>query len=347
MKDTPASREGERIMAFREIVDQDHAILLLREALRLGRISHAYLFVGPESVGKKAVAISFAQALNCLNADGFDACGSCPSCKKIAGGSHPDVRVTAPQGESLKIDQIRALRQEAMYPPFEGRWKVYILEDAEKMTAEAANSLLKVLEEPPERVVWILLATSTVSLLPTIVSRCQMVRFTLLPTALIKRALVERFNLPEAQARFLAALAAGRIGQAITWALTKEALAERETMLDFLSRVESMDALERLLAAEELGKQKEKLSDLLDIAYLWYRDLLVWSQARDEDLLFNLDKKETIAKIAPSFSPRELQRRIVLIEEAKEALRRNANPRLVLETLLLRMMSPEEAIRPG
>lgn len=331
-------------MAFREIINQDHAILLLREALRSGRISHAYLFVGPESVGRKAVALSFAQTLNCPDTNGFDACGRCPSCKKIASGSHPDVRVLVPQGESLKIDQIRALRQEAMYPPFEGQWKVYILEDAERMTAEAANSLLKVLEEPPEHVVWILIATSTVSLLPTVVSRCQMVRFTLVPTALIKRTLLERFHLPEAQARFLAALAAGRIGQAIAWASTKEALAERETVLDLLARVESMDALERLLAAEELGKQKERLPDLLDIAYLWYRDLLVWLQSRDEDLLFNLDKKETIMEIAPSFTPRELQRRIALVEEAKEALRRNANPRLVLENLFLQFLS-EEAIR--
>jgi len=331
-------------MAFREIINQDHAILLLREALRSGRISHAYLFVGPEGVGRKAVALSFAQALNCPNADGFDACGSCPSCRKIASGSHPDVRVLVPQGDSLKIDQIRALRQEAMYPPFEGRWKVYILEDAERMTAEAANSLLKVLEEPPERVVWILIVASTVSLLPTVVSRCQMVRFTLVPTALIKRALLERFHLPEAQARFLAALAAGRIGQAIVWASTKEALAEREAVLDLLARVESMDALERLLAAEELGKQKERLSDLLDIAYLWYRDLLVWLQSRDEDLLFNLDKKEVISEVAPSFTPRELQRRIALVEEAKEAVRRNANPRLVLENLFLQFLS-EEAIR--
>src|SRR5438093_10621920 len=155
-------------MPFRDLVDQDHAVLLLRTAVRSSRVSHAYLFVGPRGVGRHRTAIAFAQLLNCERANS-DACGQCRACTLIASGQHPDVRVVDVAGgrvldpedttkTGIGIKQVLALRREVVYPPYQGRWKVYVLVDAETMTTEAANSVLWVLEEPASRVVLVRVA---------------------------------------------------------------------------------------------------------------------------------------------------------------------------------------------
>lgn len=338
-------------MAFRDLVDQDHAVMLLRSAVRSDRVSHAYLFVGPPGVGRYDTAIAFAQLLNCERPADGDACGECRACRLIAEGKHSDVRTVDVERElwldpenttktGIGIEQVRALVRDSAFPPLEGRWKVYIFVDAEKMQAPAGNSLLKVLEEPPPRVIIVLIAESTVPILPTVVSRCQLVRFSLVPAPAIEQALIERFKVPRGRARFIAALAGGQLGRAINWATSPETLAVRNQMLDLLGRLETADALDRLDAAEELARQKDDLPDLLDIATFWYRDLLVWQETKDESLLINLDRQEAIEKLAPQIPADILSARINAVDEAKEALRRNVHPRLVLETLFLRLTPP-------
>lgn len=334
-------------MPFRDLVDQDYAVMLLRTAIRTGRVSHAYLFVGPPGVGRFDAAVAFAQLLNCEHRGG-DACGECRACKLIAGMQHPDVRVVDvargllldPEDSTktgIGIKQVLALRREVVYPPYEGRWKVYILVDADKMTTEAANSLLKVLEEPPPQVVIILIAESTVPMLPTVVSRCQLVRFSLIPAPAIEQALITRFGVPKGRARFFATLSGGQLGRAVQWATSEDALQQREKMLDLLKRLERADPLEQMDAAEELAKQKDDASELLDVALLWYRDVLVWQETGDEELLINLDRRDRIAVAAGEIPAAILNARIDAVEEAREALRRNVHPRLVLETLFLRL----------
>ncbi len=329
--------------------------MLLRSAVRGGRVSHAYLFAGPSGVGRRDAALAFAQLLNCERPNN-DACGDCHSCKLIATGQHPDVRMvdverglfldpddTTKTGIGLK--QVLALRREVVYPPYQGRWKVYIFADAEKMTTEAANSLLKVLEEPPPQVAIILIAESMVSMVPTVVSRCQLLRFSFIPSAAIEQALADRFNVPRGRARFLAALAGGRLGRAVTWATSEETLQLRERVLDLLRRLDQADFLERLDAAEALAKEKETLPELLEIALFWYRDLLVWQETGDGSLLINLDREEAITKLATEIPPATLSQRIDAVEEAKEALARNVHPRLILETLFLRLAPPPTPTR--
>src|SRR3990172_5223560 len=163
-------------MAFRDVVNQDHAVLLLRTAIRVDKVGHAYLLVGPAGVGRRALAMAFAQLVNCDRPDG-DACGECGPCRKIAAGNHPDVRVLdiahakfleTPgkeyKGKEIPIDQIRALRHDAAFPPYEGKRKVYIIADAELMNPSAGNSLLKVLEEPTARVTFVLISQSSCAL---------------------------------------------------------------------------------------------------------------------------------------------------------------------------------------
>lgn len=324
--------------------------MLLRAAVRTGRIAHAYLFAGPAGVGRRDAALAFAQLLNCERPT-TDACGECQACRLIATGQHPDVRVIdIARGQVLDpedttktavgLKQVLALRREVVYPPYQGRWKVYLIADADTMTTEAANSLLKVLEEPPPQVVIVLIAESMTALLPTVVSRCQLLRFSLIPTAAIEQVLVDRFSLPRGRARFLAALADGRLGRAVTWATSGEALQLRESVLDLLERVAHADPLERLDAAESLAKDKGTLPEVLEIALFWYRDLIVWQETADESVLINLDRKEAIAAQALEISPAVLSQWIEAVDDAKDALRRNVHPRLALETLFLRLSVP-------
>jgi DNA polymerase-3 subunit delta' len=337
-------------MAFREVVNQDHAVLLLRSAIRTGRVGHAYLFVGPAGVGRRTLALAFAQFLNCERPDG-DACGECAACRKIAHGNHPDVRILdiargqfieAPakdyKGKEIPVDQIRALRQDAAFPPYEGRRKVYIIADAERMSANAANSLLKILEEPPARVTFAIIAESSVALLPTIVSRCQLIRCSFLKTDEIERALIDRWAIAPDRARALAVLADGRLGRALEWADSEERLEARDRLLDLLPDLETADLIGRMDAAEALTKEPrnlEVLSELLDLAVLWYRDLLVWKQLQEPSLLTNRDRQTQVARLAGGYSDAVLVARIEAVEAAKESLRRNVNPRLALEKLFL------------
>ena len=334
-------------MGFQDVVNQDHAIFLLLSAVRAGKVGHAYMFVGAAGVGRRSLALAFAQLLNCERPDG-DACGECGPCRKIAGGTHPDVRILdiahgqfleAPgkdyKGKEIPIDQIRALRHDAAYPPYEGRRKVYIIADAERMNANSANSLLKTLEEPPARVTFILIAESSVALLPTIVSRCQLVRCTYLRADEIERALVDRHNIPMERARVLALLADGRLGRALEWAKSEEKMEARDRLLDLLPALETGDLISRLDAAETLSKEGDLLSELLDLAVFWYRDLLIWKQLQQPALLTNRDRQSQVEHLAPTYSEAMLSARIEALEDAKDGLRRNVNPRLALEKLFL------------
>jgi DNA polymerase-3 subunit delta' len=329
---------------FRDLVGQHHARLILQGALRSGRISHAYLFVGPIGVGRLAAARAFAQALLCA-VGGDDACGVCGPCRKVVGGTHPDLRIIAPgrtesgaERRAVAIDQVRDLKREAAYPPYEGKWKIFVIDDTEQMRAEAANSLLKVLEEPPANTVIILLSESTEALLPTLVSRAQLVRFTLVPAPEIASVLVARAGVPADRARFLAAMAGGRVGAALEAAAAgEEPFAQRQEVLTTLWALEGGDAIGSLDAAEALARQKDEIERWLDIALLWFRDLAVWQALGDPALLTNLDHQRDVASRAGRARPEDLTGAVDAIEQAKAALRRNINPRLVLETLFTRL----------
>jgi DNA polymerase III subunit delta' len=329
---------------FRDLIGQHHARLVLQRALESRKVSHAYLFVGPVGVGRLAAARAFAQALLCA-AGGSDACGVCGPCRKVVSGTHPDLRIIAPgrtetgaERRAVAIDQVRDLKREAAYPPYEGPWKIFIIEDTEQMRAEAANSLLKVLEEPPASIVIILLSESTEALLPTLVSRAQLVRFTLVSAKEIADALAARAGVPAERARFLAAMAGGRVGAALEAARAGEdAFARRQDVLRTLDAVEGGDVIAGLDAAEAVAKQKDEIERWLDIALLWYRDLAVWQVMGDPALLTNLDQRGKVVERARRAHPEDLTRTMDAIEQAKAALRRNINPRLVLETLFTQM----------
>ncbi|HEV8662356.1 MAG TPA: DNA polymerase III subunit delta' [Candidatus Methylomirabilis sp.] len=323
-------------MGFEGILGHERAVGLLRQALRADRLAHAYLFVGPEGVGKRRVALALAQAANCLRPppEG-DACGSCAACRKVAAGSHPDVLHLTPDEGTLRIDRVRALREEVGRRPYEGRRRFALLDPAEALTEQAQNALLKILEEPPGSTTFILLAGRAETLLPTVVSRCQRLAFGSVSEALIARHLAGA-GVAADRAAALAALARGSVGKAL--ALAGGALLENRDAL--VGRL--FPALERGPAAcvelaEEIARDREDLGEALELLLTWCRDLVVTAVLGHPRLVVNRDRADALAGAAGRFRVGALTKSVAAVGAAREALEANANPRLTCEALLFRL----------
>ncbi|MGA8572079.1 MAG: DNA polymerase III subunit delta' [Desulfobaccales bacterium] len=332
-------------MTFREIIGQEWLISHLKTAAQKGRLAHAYLFLGPEGVGKTSTARALAAALNCQEplADG-DACGACASCRRLAGGVHPDFLVITPTPESLshqkpqiKIGQIREFCRLTAYPPFGAGWRVALIKPAETMNDDAANALLKTLEEPPERHLLVLSAQVEADLLPTVVSRCHKLAFVPLPAALVARELEERRGLAPPQARLLAALSGGSLGRALN--LDPETiLAQRRQVLADLEALSGGSASAALDWAQRLARIRPDQDHFLSLAQLWYRDLLLYRFRAPESLLAHQDLLPEIAREAAAPLPRLLGQ-FAALGTAQRHLQANLNPELTLDILGLRLQN--------
>ncbi len=322
----------------------------LQRGLAAGRLSHAYLFTGPAQVGKTTLALAFAQALNCTGAgtqgETLSPCVpvylcTCPSCRKIAQGVHPDVRVIAPAEGTLKIEQVRALQRELALSPYEGRYRVAILRQMEAATAEAANCLLKTLEEPPEQVVLILTATEPELILPTIVSRCQHIGLRPLPTPEVARALETCWGVKASQASLLARLSGGRLGWAVVAAQDEALLLRRREQLERLQTLEQAGRIDRLAYAEQLSRKESLVQETLQLWLGWWRDALL-VKAGPVEAIVNLDQAALLRKAATRYSLGQIVETIQLIRATQERLEQNVNQRLALEVLMLRLPTPDK-----
>lgn len=321
-------------MRLREILGQDVAVKQLRNAVRQERISHGYLFVGPDGSGKRTTALAFAQALNCLDPQDGDSCGQCAACVKLDHGNHPNLQVVEPDGGTIKIQQIRAVQQSAQYRQLDEGWKVFIILEAEKLTLPAANSLLKTLEEPPASTVIILIANHTAGLLPTVLSRCQKISFPPLITAVIRDLLTDRHRVEPAQANFLAALAGGSMAAAKAAADSGQLIRWRDEALEVLAELQS-PAGNLFTLAEKLEKEKNRLGTLLETMILWYRDVLIWRETGNQALMINIDKIDDVSAV--TLSTNQLVEAVRRLHEAGRHLQQNANTRLTLETLFIEL----------
>ncbi|MFI5354531.1 MAG: DNA polymerase III subunit delta' [Desulfobaccales bacterium] len=328
-------------MFFRQILGQERVISHLRTAREKGRLSHAYLFLGPEGVGRGSTARALAAALNCLTPleDG-DACGVCASCRRLAAGTNPDFVVIGPTSEShqpqIKIEQIREFRRLTNYPPLSDGWRVALIKPAEALNEAAANALLKTLEEPPERHLLALTAQVEADLLPTIVSRCHKLAFAPLPAALVARELEERRGLAAPQAQLLAALSGGSLGRALT--LDPEAiLAQRRQVLDDLQALAGGSASVALDWAQRLAKSRPDLDNFLSLAQLWYRDLLLCRFQASPALLAHQDLQAELNRAAAAAKPETWFRKFTALGTAQRQLQANLNPELTLDILGLRL----------
>ena len=322
-------------MAFAHILGQDKAIAVLRSALRHQRIPHAYLFSGYEGVGKKFTALMLAKALNC-HAREDDACDQCPSCHKIDEGNHPDVRVLEPDGQFIKIDQIRALQRDIGYKPYEGKRKVSIIDQAETLRPEAANALLKTLEEPTADSLIILVTANVYALLPTVISRCQFVRFISLGVQELTNLLVVEKHLQPDQARLIASLSEGCLGRAFAMD-TADVLAKRNIVEQLFSTLSAglQDVRVVFRQAELLMEQEESIHELLDMMLVWYRDLHILQAQGEQSLVANSDAIERLAQSAGQLSASQIRRLFDIVYQTKLDILRNANLQLAVEVMLM------------
>jgi len=321
---------------LREIVGHKQIVRTLLNAVLHERVTHSYLFIGPEGVGKETTALAFARALLCSQPADGDACGLCRECRQVGGQNHPDISIVRPAGTSIKIEQIREIQRKCPYRPYQGGRKLFLILQAEVMTADAANCLLKTLEEPPGDTIFILLSTRPQALLPTILSRCQQYYFKGIPGPELIGGLVTLHGLVPEDARVAAALSGGSMGKAIDYA-SGSFQKERSAALALAEALGKSGPLEALEMAEKMSKNKEKAHSMLETLTCWYRDLLVSRETGGNGFLFNPDRSAAVEKEAGCFETGRLVEIIEDIEATKNKIEANANTRLVLEALFLRL----------
>lgn len=314
-------------LSFSRLYGQDKAKRLLGRSLTGGRIPHAYLFRGPDGVGKRLFARALAATLNCRDRQGAEACGTCPSCRKFRSMNHPDFLVISPEKGVIKIDRIRRLGQELTYPPYESKIRVVVLEDVQAMRREAANSLLKTLEEPPDNNLLILTAESSREVLPTIISRCQVVPFAGLSPGDTAAILVAQGVEPE-NAPLLARLSEGSPGRALLLQHREMVALWRKAMQVLCDPTvdPDRDAGVILRLAEEVAGLKEDLPAFFGLLKIWVRDLLFGQDGAQLGLPTDNRRK--------SWNFEQLFAKLQAIDRAERELARNCNKNLVCEVLL-------------
>ncbi len=320
-------------MTFNNILGHDRQIDILRRALAAGRLAHAYLFSGPDGVGKRLVALALVQTMFCLDQTG---CGRCAACRKLAHRNHPDLHFMEPDGSSIKIEQIRILQRELTFKPLEAPCKVALIDHTELLTSGAANALLKTLEEPPGATLLILLSAQPQRLLETIRSRCQPVHFARHPQARIQQVLEQKLGLSEKEAHVVASFSDGSFKKAFGKDRTLY-IERRRELLKTLTGLSSGSILPVLEFAEALASEKSDLPDILEIFQAFYRDVLLALNSQDENRLVNLDLLEKIHRVAQRENNSTVLGKLEALAGARRHLERNVNPQLTMEVLLLKL----------
>jgi DNA polymerase-3 subunit delta' len=323
-------------MSFKDVLGHSRPITLLQRAIKNEKVINSYLFLGNEGIGKKYVALQFAKALNCLEteAEGGDACDHCTSCKKIDHALHPDVLLIEPEGQTIKVDQVRQLQKELAYQPYEGKRRVCILTAADRMAPHIPNTLLKTLEEPPLHTVIILLANNSRFVLPTILSRCQPVRFNPLPIPLVSKWLMHGKGLRETEAHLLASLSEGSPGKASEIQEEIRQVPREELLKDWVG-LKSL-SFERIGSwVESLPSQRENLLLILEVGKTLLRDLIMVKTLEKEPKLIHSDLLPAMESMATNWSLSSLLKRMEILHQTTLAIKANANTNLALEAMML------------
>ena len=326
------------MLGFRDVIGHEHLIEHLQSAIAMGKVSHAYIFDGEKGSGKNFLADRFAAALQC-NAEGEKPCGTCTSCKQAEGRNHPDIiRITHEKPNTIIVDDIRQqLCGDVMIKPYKGPYKVYIVDEAEKLNVQAQNALLKTIEEPPVYAVIILLTTNSESFLPTILSRCVTLHLKPAKDSVVRRYLMEQVKIPDYQADICVAFAQGNIGKARRLALSEEFGQMKEHVIHLVKYIQEMDISELIFGMHKITEFKADISDYLDLLMVWYRDVLLYKATWNPSSIVFSDEIHTLRKMASKSSYEGIETILKALDKAKLRLAANVNFDLTMELLLLTM----------
>ena len=321
---------------FKDIVGHKQIIWHLKNAISTGKISHAYIFNGETGSGKKMLAEMFAMALQCEQG-GTEPCGTCRSCKQTLSQNQPDIiQVQHEKPNTIGVEDIRSqVNGDIQIRPYSSRYKIYIIADADKMTVQAQNALLKTIEEPPAYAVLILLTNNAEMMLPTILSRCVRLNLKAVKDSDIKEYLMKEMQIPDYQADLSVTFAQGNVGKAVKLATSENFNEMKSEMLDLMRYMDQMELYEVMDAVKRINNYKTDIDEFLDLMTVWFRDVLLFKATMEVSPLIFKDELAAIRKRASKSSYEGLEEIIQAIDKAKSRLKANVNFDLVLELLLL------------
>ena len=324
------------MLEFKDILGHEQIKEHFQNAAATGKVSHAYILSGEEGMGKKTLANAFAMTLLCEEG-GREPCMQCHACKQVLSGNHPDlIYVTHEKPASMGVDDIREqINDTIMVRPYSSQYKIYIVDEAQKMTVQAQNALLKTIEEPPAYAVIMLLTTNQDAFLQTILSRCVQLKLKPLKDSVVKTYLEEKLQVKDIQAEIYSAFARGNLGKAIHLAQSEDFKMMYEEILTLLKEIKEMDISQLLDVIRKLKDNNTDIKECLNFMQMWYRDILIFKATRDPNLLIFAEEYSAINKVAQTCGYNEINRILEAINTASARLDANVNFQLTLELLWL------------
>lgn len=324
---------------FKDIIGQESIKKHLQTAIKTGNLSHAYIINGEYGSGRQTIASALAKTIQCQSkTDDTDACGVCTLCKQAESHNHPDIKYITHDKTSISVNDIREqLNNDISIKPYSSEYKIYIIPDANKMTEQAQNALLKTIEEPPVYAIIILLTENCDSLLPTIRSRCVTLTMNPVEKDKICTYLENKFQLEPEQAQIAANYCQGNIGKAIRFASSSDFIEMKNQVLKLLKNLDSMDIASIIDTIKEFSTHKNDINDYLDLMLLWYRDVLMFKVTKDANLLLYSDEYSAISEQATKRDYENIENIIAAIDKAKVRLKANVNFDVTIELMILAM----------
>lgn len=321
---------------FKDVIGHEQIIEHLKNAITMDKVSHAYIINGPEKSGKMMLAEAFAAALQCEKG-GAEPCLECHSCKQAVGRNQPDILyVRHEKPNTISVDDIRTqLNNDIVIKPYSSKYKVYIVDEAQKMNVQAQNALLKTIEEPPAYAIIILLTTNADSFLPTILSRCVTLNIKAVADEVIKKFLMKEYQIPDYQAEVCVAFAQGNVGKAIALASSEDFNGLKDAAIQLIKRLDDIELYEMTEAVKQISEYKLEINDYFDLMMIWYRDVLYYKATKDVNKLIFKDEVYDIKRQAEQSSYNGIETILEALQKAQVRLNANVNFDLVIELLLL------------
>ncbi len=321
---------------FQDILGHEQIIEHLQNAIKTDKVSHAYILDGPDMSGKKMIADAFSMTLQCEK-KGTEPCMECHSCKQALGKNQPDIiYLQHEKPNTISVDDIRSqINNDIGVKPYSSPYKVYIVDEAEKMNVQAQNALLKTIEEPPAYAVILLLTNNAEIFLPTILSRCVRLSLKAVPDEKIKKYLMEHYQVPDYKADVCVAFAQGNVGKAIELAASEDFNEIKNSALQLIKRLDDIELYEMTEAVKQIANFKLQINDYFDLIMIWYRDVLLYKATADVNKLIFKEEVYDIKKEASRSSYGGIENILEALEKAKIRLNANVNFDLVIELLLL------------